>query len=267
MQRLIGQDKLYNQLLSATQQGFPKSSILIGPNGCGKHTLASWLAIELQSDLVFFDLKADLESINDLDYSTKPTLLVLDLTEVVEKQQNQFLKLVEEPPKNTRVLILTVSEANVLPTLLNRCVKFYFAEYASETLMKLYPNIHDPEIFYICRTPGQLLDIEPGQIKKLHEDCLNFISFLHTKTFAEAISLSTAVNYKEDYNKYDFEFFLKGLETAVFKSLQQSSGDVFKKRFAQFNTIKKLQISALRKGLNREAFIINLLSELWRLEQ
>ncbi len=129
MVNVIGQPKLMSTINSYTIQTLPKSLMFVGPTGCGKHTLAKYIANKFELDFIEIDEKISSVDLEDFLYSTLDTVYLIDLNKFSEKQQNQFLKFIEEPTKSVYVILITNSEVNVLNTILNRCIKFSFEPY------------------------------------------------------------------------------------------------------------------------------------------
>ena len=100
MCKIIGQKKLLNQLNNYTDTTLPKTMLFIGDFGCGKHTIAKHVAQNFNLDYVEINESVSTEDLTDFNYRPVNTLYVIDLTKFSEKQQNQFLKFIEEPSKS-----------------------------------------------------------------------------------------------------------------------------------------------------------------------
>lgn len=104
--------------------------LLVGPAGIGKKYLASWLANEIGIAPNFIYPEEDKNSIsidqmrslyNETKTDEPQIVIIPDARLLGREAQNAFLKLLEEPPRNT-YFILTVESANqVLPTIRSRC--------------------------------------------------------------------------------------------------------------------------------------------------
>ena len=62
-----------------------------------------------------------------------PKIYIIDSSTISIKEQNIILKFVEEPLKNSYIIILKNSK--LLPTILNRCQKWKFEAYSKEELL------------------------------------------------------------------------------------------------------------------------------------
>ena len=110
----------------------PKAMMFIGPSGCGKHVLADYIVDKFDLDYVEINENISVQDLDEYLHSTIDTLYVIDLNKFTEKQQNQFLKFIEEPSKSVYALLLASSEAGILNTILNRCIKHTFEPYTKE---------------------------------------------------------------------------------------------------------------------------------------
>ena len=139
----IGQQALLNILSSYTLSTLPKTILFIGEKGCGKRTVAKILANRLNLELVTFE--SDFAGEDLVEFQQKPveTLYMIDLANFSEKQQNQFLKFIEEPSPYVYVLLIAESESGVLDTILNRCMKYQFENYSVDQLKQIaeYTNV------------------------------------------------------------------------------------------------------------------------------
>ncbi len=103
--------------------------ILSGPQGIGKLHVATWIARSRNSEAVVIQPLPDkttisIEQIRDLYTLTKTgtpmTIIIEDAHNMGEAAQNSFLKLLEEPPKNTWFILTYHDFKQVLPTISSR---------------------------------------------------------------------------------------------------------------------------------------------------
>ena len=259
--QIIGQEQLLNQLNKYTLSTLPKASIFFGEPGCGKHLIGEYLANKLELKLVLIEPKVTQEDL--IEYSQNPinTLYVIDLRSVTEKQQNQFLKFVEEPANTAYFILLANSEIGVLPTLLNRCLKFYFAPYSKEQLKQITGNLYTTELPYlICKTPGQLENLDEDNLHYMYNTCQKFITSIKQATYANLMSVSTKINYKEEYNKFDFVLFFNMLEYVAYNEFIDNNNIEAFKIYQLTNTYKQQMFS---RPINKENYILNFLTTVW----
>ena len=161
MQNIIGQEKLVNKLKRLYFYfNAQKHYYLIGESGCGKHFISDKFSKYLGIDLVEITAQTTAEELIEYYQSSLPRIYLINLSNFVEKQQHKFLKFIEEP-SNMRVILTAESEVGILPTILNRCIKYIFEDYSIEQLKQLnWILTEENELIYkICKTPGQLLTL------------------------------------------------------------------------------------------------------------
>lgn len=260
---IIGQEKLINKLNSYTVQTLPKASIFFGESGCGKHYIGKYLADRLDLDLVIIEPKITYDQLIEFSQNPVSTLYVIDLRGIAEKQQNQFLKFVEEPISSAYFILLADSEIGILPTLCNRCQKFYFEPYSVDQLRKITNNRYNSELPYlICRTPGQLENLDEKALISLQAVCTKFLTSIKQASYANLISLSTKINYKEEYNKYDFTLFFNVLEYVAYNNFIKTNNlDAFN----IFKLTNEYKQQMFNRAVNKENYILNFLTAIWRL--
>lgn len=262
MQQLIGQDYLTSIFNSFTFNTMPKTSIIIGAVGSGKHTLVSNLADRLNIECV--DLTTAIDSLNEQSfyYASVNKIFIINISCLTDKQQNGLLKFVEEPPLHANIILLAETEVEVLSTVLNRCVKYIMQPYTVNTLKTIFTNITDDIIFEICNTPGQLMDVNQKQIIEMYGMCEYIIKNCGTISYVNTIRAATKVNFKEEFNKYDFLQFIYGLRLAAFNLYTKTASQIY---FNLYEYINKNITNVNKKAINKEAYLINMLDNIWRL--
>lgn len=200
---MIGQTNLRNKLKSYTLKNFPKSNLIIGPKGCGKHLLLKELADYYKVDLI--EITNDY-NVEDIELNIKYVFYIIDLSNIELRTQNKLLKLIEEPNKFSIFFILSTNENNVLPTIKNRCIEYNFESYSIEEL-KSIRELSDINNYKYCNAPGQLLEINESQIeeiKKLAEIIINKIKYSHT---ANILKLSHSFSFNNEDDKINIRLF------------------------------------------------------------
>lgn len=264
MPKIIGQTKLMSIIDSYTLQSLPKTLMLVGPSGCGKHTVAKYLTEKFEFDYVEIDeniIAAELESFL---YKTINTLYLIDLNKFSEKQQNQFLKFIEEPSKSVYVLLITNSEVAVLDTVLNRCTKHYFEPYTVEQVSQITNSAINDLAFKIFRTPGKLLNLTENSFKDILALAEKVVKKINIAPYANAISISTKINYKDLYNKIDYNLFFDVVEYLAFEDFKNNNS---LQSLTVFNVTNKFKQHATQTNLIKEMLMLNYLTTLWEAVQ
>lgn len=262
---IIGQEVLLNKLNNYNSNNLPKAMIFIGDQGCGKRYIAKYLADNLELANVVLETKEDLEGDKLQQYLYCPihTVYTIPVKAFDEKLQNKLLKFIEEPSNTVNVILTAESDVGILPTIMNRCIKYYFEPYTVEQLKKLtyLTGILPDHVYDICNTPGQLANVNYNTISKLITVCNNLITNIRTYSYAQLLGATALINYKEDYNKFDYYTFLKVFKYCVEKQLEIDYTTQKIKMFEVVNTalLNLTNIVAVAK----EWYMLQFFGRLW----
>jgi len=159
VEELYGQEELAAELIHSLILGrLAHTIVLHGPQGSGKSTLAKYIARALlctgeerpcgrcgacirassmnHPDLIWClpkrtgafrveDVEALQEALSMRSYEGGARVAVLpDAQRMTEEAQNKMLKILEEPPEGTTIILLTASLSALLPTVKSRCAAF-----------------------------------------------------------------------------------------------------------------------------------------------
>lgn len=264
MALIIGQKRLREKLNNYTLATLPKSILFIGEKGCGKNYLAIDLANSLDLPYLIIDSQITEEKLIEYQQSPIPTLYIIELEEFDLKQQNQFLKFVEEPSSTVYIVLTARADNLVLPTILSRCIRFAFDPYTIEELKSFdwMNNITDDRIYNICKTPGQITKIDTKNFNNLFSLCETIIKQINIASYANTVSLSLKINYKEEYDKFDFDFF--------FDTLEYVASEDYKNTYSAqslniYNLVNQYKKKLLIKTVAKENLMLSFLTDLWRL--
>lgn len=260
---IIGQEKLLRTLDNYNIFTLPKTMLFLGEEGCGKHLVAKTLANRLQLKTVIIDDKVTADTLIEYNQSPIKTLYILDLTKFTTKDQNKFLKFIEEPAASVHIIVLANSELGLLPTILNRCLKYTFEPYTIDQLKEFSWMIGsdvDELVFKVCKTPGQLAGVDPKMISELSLYCNNLIDNIDKFSYQALMDFVLRVNYAENYDKYDFDLFFRVLEyISADKYIKENKLIAMK---IYLLTKEALQ-NKMNKSVAKEAFMFNFLNKLW----
>jgi replication-associated recombination protein RarA len=262
---IIGQQKLLSKIGSyfATMR-LPKTMMFIGPSGCGKHTVAKHIAEKFELDYNEINENVTATELDDYLHSTISTLYVIDLNKFTEKQQNQFLKFIEEPSKSVYVILIASSEAGVLNTILNRCIKHSFETYTKEQIEQITNTAVNELAYKIFQTPGKLLKLTEASFNKLLDVASALVRNATNFNYGNILSYATEINYKDLYNKLDFDLFLDAVEYIALEDYKSNNA---KQIFTVFKVTNQFKQYATQQRLIRETLMLNYLTTLWEAVQ
>lgn len=263
MSHIIGQTRLLNQINNYSDSTLPKAMLFIGDVGCGKHTIAKYTAQKFNLEYVEINEGVTAEELVDFNYRPINTLYVIDLSKFSEKQQNQFLKFIEEPSKSVFIILTAVSENSVLNTILNRCVKCHFEEYSVEELKELTKNnpLQNELIYTVCKTPGKIKNISDRSFESLFEQSYRLVACIKEMSYSQVLVYKDLINLKEDYNKIDFVAFFDMVEYLAYENYKSNASEANFKIYQITNQYKQ---AVTAKTPSKFAFLINYLTVLWK---
>ncbi len=175
------------------------------------------------SDVIFYpqDKKIKVADIDDLvqkSYlkpleSDKKLFVLLNAQEMNAQAQNKLLKTLEEPPKDTHILLTATSTYSLLPTILSR-VKTVIIEPFSESVVKDYLLSVEPDkdVDFVCslsqgRIGEALLRLSSGDGKEL-ENLVYDILFNLEKS-------SMVYKYSSQINKDNIRDFIEIFSSVI----------------------------------------------------
>lgn len=265
MKDIIGQTKLVNKLSGYSFNSMPKTILLIGESGAGKHFITKkfvdYLGVTLQ------DVTAQATADQLIEYFQSPiqTVYTLNLSEIPERQQHKYLKFIEEPSSNMRIILFAESEVGILPTILNRCVKFILEDYTVEQLKQLnWATQADNSIVYeICKTPGQLLNLtQIDNLGALKDFCINILKTAPSSEYGLFMSSTCSLNYKDNFKKFDPDIFLNLLIKTAYDLYLSEGHEVL---FDIYLYLIERKQQLINKTVSKESFMLNTLDGMWRL--
>lgn len=264
MNAVIGQEKLVKALEGYTLETAPKTILFLGQSGCGKSWIANAFAKQLDLEVVIVQPDSTAEKLIEYYQCPINKMYLIDLKDIVEKDQNKFLKFIEEPSKTMNIILMAESTVGILPTILNRCVKYVFEPYTPEQLKQFdwAVNCSEEIAYEICKTPGQLLELSADNLDQALGLCRAIVSSVDKANYANTLSIVTKINLKDDAKKIDFKLFFDLMAYAAFDDYKKNNNELSFKIYLY--TIRQ-QAKALNINVAKEAFLLNYLDNIWRL--
>ena len=259
---IIGQDKLLNTINELNLDTFPRSVMLLGAEGSGRHSIVYFIAKHLSLPIEDISEKLTLETIDDITTRSSPSIYIINTKDITVKEQNTILKFIEEPLKNAYVIVLAESKNRLLDTVLNRCLIWQLENYSRETLEKFLPQSNQSSlILEIAATPGQVLKYQSIQFEKYVEladkiiNCIDFASVPNTLTLVDKLKYK-----EEDKGELDANIFFSILLHQVWQASKNCL-----KPYADIMYVltNKLKNDLLIANIDKKALFENYLLKLW----
>lgn len=259
---IIGQTKLLSKI--DTMEYLPKTLMFLGPTGCGKHTIAKYTAEKFGLDFVEIEESVSAQDLEDYMYKTIDTLYLINLNKFTEKQQNIFLKTIEDPSKSAYFILIANSEAGILNTILNRSIKYHLEPYTKEQIEQITNTTVNDLAFKIFQTPGKLLNLTEQSFNEVLNLATSVVQNINRANYPNALSISIKINYKDLYNKIDFDLFFDAIE---YLALEDYKNNKTERSFAIFKITNQFKQYATQQNLIKEILILNYLTTLWEAVQ
>ena len=116
-----GQEILCNRIDSYINlDKFPRTLMLIGASGSGKHLLCEYIANKFSLQQIDITEIISLETIEEISQRVEPYLYIIEINKLSIKEQNIILKFLEEPLANSIIVLLAEIVGDILDTVKNR---------------------------------------------------------------------------------------------------------------------------------------------------
>lgn len=260
---MVGQKELLKKLYSYTSlQEVPNSMLFIGEVGCGKHTLSQELANYYSIPLIDLTNSISVESIEQIYLHPTQAFYLIDMDKVSDRQQNALLKFIEEPLQNSHIILISSSKTSLFETILNRCRTFEFAPYSQEELSSFIDELCEEkeDILSICTTPGQIKSVNVTSLKGMNELCETMLTKLGVSKYSNALTIVNKINYKDEFDKYDYNLFLRCLRNHLYKSYLNNNNML---HFQLYNDIINKSKLLSAPNIRKEYFMEYLITTLW----
>lgn len=184
--------------------------MLLGERGCGKHTFVSEISKTLTIPLVDITDDISLETINKAMLEPMPVIYMIDSSSITVKEENTILKFLEEPMKNTYIVILCENKNGLIETVVNRCIIWEFEKYNSSFCREFVKDSKLEEmILRVATTPGQVIELESNNIQEMFDLANKMFDRIAFASIPNALSISDKFSFKNEKNKFNIDMFVK----------------------------------------------------------
>lgn len=204
--------------------------ILVGEKGSGKKTtVKSYCSLNNIQYVVVGNKINNIREIKELAYNYQGNMLLCieDGDSLNIQAQNALLKLCEEPPTNTSIVICVESENSLLPTILSRgtviymplCAKTDLQLYAKQKLNLLHNGFKMDlnTLTSICTTYGYINTFIEQDVDALLAFCEKVLSNYDKVNIVNAFKIAHSLKLKESGIGFDLECFLLTIIHVIMK--------------------------------------------------
>ena len=232
---MIGQERIKEKFNRFKE--LPRFIIFNGIKGCGKKTLAKELASSKNMELVIIGTKIDdIRGMINIanEYDTELLFFIDDGNKLSLGALNTLLKITEEAPNNTHIILSVENKDLLLPTIISRGEVFNFQNYTLEQhkqyikdnnlvpeniastfnqdwVDKVYPNFY----YY------SILPITEGA--ELGNLCSLISSSIREANGANAFKITEKIKVKEEQQGYDLFQFIWVLKNTCNNNMLQAA--------------------------------------------
>lgn len=259
---IIGQTKIINRIKRYTLDTFPKSLILVGDYGSGKHTLVDCIATYFNLTLIDITDKISLEYINNIVLNPNPYIYLINGTNLSIKSENVLLKFLEEPPKSAFIVILCEHKQQLIDTILSRCRIWNLEPYSSSDLMNFSL---DENILSMANTPGLVIKLKSQDIGSIINLCNTIIDKISNANFANVLTIRDKINFGDEEDKIDLRCFILVMINILserLKNINIEDRDYYIKLMRMYKETNDFYNSIYKAHVNKKLLFDNYITEL-----
>ncbi|MBL41055.1 MAG: hypothetical protein CMM49_00175 [Rhodospirillaceae bacterium] len=178
-------------------------------------------------------------------------IAIIDSSDNLNKNaSNALLKLLEEPPLNSLIILISHKPSTLLKTIKSRCVKYNLNSLKFENFIKVInkikPSISKNEIDFLSilssNSPGYCLEIIDQNGLEIYKKIINLFSKMPSLDLDEINKLNIIINNKK--NNKTFYLFLNLVNEFIHRgvlniyNIKNSNINYFKEEIELFNNIE-----------------------------
>lgn len=204
---VIGQERICHHIDSCEIDNFPRTLLLLGEYGSGKHLITEYIGNKFNLEIEDISDTLTLETIDNIVHRTFPKIYVIDSKKLTIKNENVILKFLEEPLKNSFIVVLCEHKSNIIPTVWNRCQVWELSTYERDFLNTFVKNQND-YLLRVANTPGKVLEYQYFPLKDMFDLAYKIFNNIKNANFANILTISRFIAFKNEKDKFDFNLFL-----------------------------------------------------------
>ena len=269
---MIGQQELlvrFEKLIEKNK--FPKFCIITGPAGSGKKTIVEHIHKQFD-DVVFSihgtgvdDIRLMIASCNKLS-SVKHLCLIPDADGMSVQARNALLKVTEEPPKNTYIIMTLEDINNTLETIKSRATVFKMYPYTVPELIEYAEWKRYKEIDIIkdvCETPGEIDKLCSHDVSEFYNFVNKTVDNIAVANGANVFKIANKLQLKDTPEGYDLSLFFKMFIRICVERWNSGKYDIeMSNNYMKAVTITSTYLKDLKiKGISKQGVV-----DLWILD-
>ena len=270
---MIGQEIIKQQIKELIDNNsYPRFSIIVGKRGAGKKTLGKFIAKTLGYQYIVWTNKIDdIRELVTLMYKQPdPTVYCIpEYEDMSIGARNALLKVCEEPPNNSYIILTSSLKEIILPTLLGRGTIFELGSYSKDELFSIAKeqnsSVEDNEIYSkikYCEVPGEFNSFGENKIDEFEKFVNILWQNIGVASAGNLLKVTSKIQLKEDGAGYNINLFINALtllnnntedlrmRSKIYSELIRAKRDIqlkFNKQYIIDNLL--LNIRSIRNGI------------------
>lgn len=270
---MLGQNRLRELVIQQIQAGtFPHFCILNGAVGSGKKTFIDEVIVPSIGGIKY-PVEVSIEGVRDMikqayTINTPIIYVLADADKLSVPAKNALLKVTEEPPNDTYIIMTLENMDNTLGTIRSRSTVYSMDIYSSAELdqycQRVCPDENDRKmIMGLCENPGEINVLAEIGIKEFYEYVECCVDNITETTISNVFKLGNKLSLKQGAEGYDLKLFFKAFMsvclTRVFTgdTLRYTTGVSITSRYLQ-----QLPINGVSKQMLLDDWILKM-REAW----
>jgi DNA polymerase-3 subunit delta' len=204
---IIGQERLCNVIDSKTLDTLPRTILLLGEYGSGRHLVVNYISDKFSLEIEDISDILTLETIDNITHRVSPKIYLIDSSKLTIKNENVILKFLEDPLKNSYIVIIGENRSSIIPTVLNRCQIWEMSTYGTDFL-RTFIDTPSEYLIRVGNTPGKIIEYQHYPLKEMFDLAYKIFAHIKNANFANALTISRFIAFKNEKDKFDFNLFL-----------------------------------------------------------
>lgn len=206
---IVGQERICNKIDSLTMDNFPRTLMLLGEYGSGKHAIVTYISKKFNLEVEDISDKLSIETIDDITHRVSPKIYVINSNKLTIKNENVILKFLEEPLKNAFIIVLCEHKSSIIPTVLNRCQVWELCTYEKTFLETFITNddVDRANLMKVATTPGKVLEYQHYPLKDMFDLAHKIFNNIKNANFANVLTVGRFIAFKNEKDKFDYDLF------------------------------------------------------------
>lgn len=274
---IIGQDYILDMVDKWFEDSTtPRFIILSGGRGCGKTTIAKYVAQKIGAMAEVGTKVDDVREMIATAYKVQdPTAyLIKNAEKMSASAENSLLKVTEEPPRQAYIILTVEDTSKLLATIRSRGTVLKVEPYNKDEIEKYARNL--PKAFTeveidiireLCTTPGQVNEIIDLNLIEFWNYVKLVLDNIPTASGVNCFKIALKMKFKEDGEGWDPIFFMRSIIAyALQKARESNDCRLYSHTIAcSSKYIAEMQINGINKLATFDHYILEM-RQIWREE-